>query len=91
MRHAFLFIIIASSLFLYTTPLSAQRETIDISAGGWELTLDRDADWENDVIEVSPVISSLPIHTPTGGWELLDSPHRRGLSDRKSTRLNSSH
>lgn len=80
MRHAFLFIIIASSLFLYTTPLSAQRETIDISAGGWELTLDRDADWENDVIEVSPVISSLPIHTPTGGWELLDSPHRRGLS-----------
>jgi hypothetical protein len=41
---------------------------------GWNLWLDRSAQWQQDVIylpESVPPMSSLPVNPPTGGWEAL--------------------
>jgi beta-galactosidase len=42
---------------------------------GWSLWLDRDAKWENDEIYLPDqvVLSKLPAHPPTGGWDSLYS------------------
>jgi len=46
----------------------------ELSGDGWHLWLDRKADWKNDRIYMPPVdISSIPVKSPTCGWEKLHS------------------
>jgi len=67
--------------FLAFTMLVAQhRQTIDLSVFPWEITLDKEANWQNDALFLPPVdISRLPVHLPTGGWELLEHPDKKGV------------
>lgn len=58
-----------------------QREEIDLSSLEWNITLDKDAMWEDDELFLPPVdVSSLPVNPPSGGWELLDSPSVCGVN-----------
>ncbi len=57
-----------------------QRETIDLSGSDWNITLDKEAKWENDELYLPPVnIAELPVNIPTGGWKLLESPSVSGV------------
>lgn len=57
-----------------------QRERIDLSDAGWNITLDLDASWENEELHLPPVdVRSLPVRIPTGGWSLLEQPQVRGV------------
>ena len=57
-----------------------QRETIDLSGSDWNITLDKEAKWENDELYLPPVnIVELPVNIPTGGWKLLESPSVSGV------------
>ncbi|MFC1551417.1 glycoside hydrolase family 2 protein [Candidatus Latescibacterota bacterium] len=41
-----------------------------ISGGGWELRLDKDAEWIDDELFVSPPgVSALPVNPPSCGWD----------------------
>ncbi len=45
----------------------------DLSGSGWNLWLDREADWKQDTVYLPPVdVSMLPVNPPTCGWERLD-------------------
>ena len=55
--------------------MRAQRACLNLSETLWNITLDRSAVWQNDSLYVPPVnIHDLPVHIPTGGWNLLDTP-----------------
>ena len=67
------------SLLVAAAPL--QRETMDISGNGWNITLDKDAKWENDELFLPPVeLDKLPVNIPSGGWSLLENPSVSGVS-----------
>ncbi len=59
---------------------SMARERIDLSVKGWDITLDPKAEWVADELFAPPVnVASLPVHLPTGGWQLLDRPQKRDV------------
>ncbi len=45
----------------------------DLSGQGWKLWLDQAAPWRTDVLCLSPNVSNLTAHLPTGGWNALSS------------------
>ena len=54
---------------------------LNLSETLWNITLDRSAVWQNDSLYVPPVnIHDLPVHIPTGGWNLLDTPDKIGVT-----------
>lgn len=56
------------------------RETVDLSTLSWNITLDTQAQWANDELFTPPVdVATLPVHQPTGGWQLLDNPQKRNV------------
>lgn len=57
------------------------RETLDLSASSWSITLDKAAEWENDELFLPPVdVRDVPVNIPTGGWGLLDTPDVGGVT-----------
>ena len=59
---------------------SMARERIDLSVKGWDITLDPKAEWVTDELFAPPVdVATLPVHLPTGGWQLLDQPQKRNV------------
>jgi hypothetical protein len=59
------------------SPAHAGRVEVDLSGPGWKLWLDRDAPWTNDELFLPPVnLSKLPVHAPTGGWDVPASTGR---------------
>lgn len=77
MKH---FLLMAMVAITSHTTVWGQRHTMDISQGGWQLTLDKNATWENDRLEVSPRLETLPVNIPSGGWQLIDRPDRQDIS-----------
>ena len=75
--------LIKNKLLLALAVVSLQsmaRESVDLSSLGWNITLDTQAQWNSDELYVSPVnIAALPVHQPTGGWQLLDAPQKRNV------------
>lgn len=58
-----------------------ERPQIDISSALWNITLDEKAEWKNDKLYLPPVnIDQLPVNIPTGGWRLLETPDKKGIS-----------
>ncbi|MDG2149693.1 MAG: PA14 domain-containing protein [Planctomycetota bacterium] len=56
---------------------SGTREIIDLSGGGWSLSLDPAAEWESDTLHLPGVeLSSLSVHAPTDGWDALNTKAR---------------
>lgn len=75
--------LIKNKLLLALAVVSLQsmaRESVDLSSLGWNITLDTQAQWNSDELYVSPVnVAALPVHQPTGGWQLLDTPQKRNV------------
>lgn len=60
---------------------SQERKSIDLSEIPWNITLDRSAAWQNDPLHVPPVnLHQLPVNIPTGGWKLLETPDKTGIT-----------
>lgn len=60
---------------IHSIHVSAQgkRTVLDLSGSNWKLWLDTAAKWQNDRLYAPPVdVRSLPVHVPTGGWDVLD-------------------
>ncbi len=67
-------------LSLLFAALPLQRETLDLSGNDWNITLDKDAEWESDSLYLPPInIANLPVNLPSGGWALLDKPSVTGV------------
>lgn len=76
MNSLFLTALLAVSALVAPGP----RETLDLSASSWSITLDKAAEWENDELFLPPVdIRDVPVNIPTGGWSLLDTPDVDGV------------
>jgi len=61
-------------VWVYVTfGLSAQRVVTDLSGLDWQLTLDREAIWQEDRLFLPGTysVNELPVNLPTGGWEAL--------------------
>lgn len=72
--------LIACLLFITTKGLAQQkgRQEKDLSQNNWKLWLDTLATWESDSLYTPPVdINKLPIHEPTGGWNILQKASGR--------------
>jgi len=56
--------------------------TIDLSQQKWNITLDPEAQWKNDVLHLPPSeVDALPIHTPTQGWDtVFNRPDTSGVT-----------
>ncbi len=53
---------------------SQSRIETDLSGKGWKLIKDKDQSWKKDSFYLPPVnIEKLPVHSPTGGWEFLNT------------------
>ena len=73
--------VLAGCVLLFVTSMRAQRACLNLSETLWNITLDRSAVWQNDSLYVPPVnIHDLPVHIPTGGWNLLDTPDKIGVT-----------
>lgn len=60
--------------------LAQERLQIDLSSA-WDITLDEKAEWKNDKLHLPPVdVTQLPVNLPTGGWQLLDAPDKKGVT-----------
>lgn len=83
MKHPFLR---KNALFLLglmnICSLSAQQPfRIDLSSSSWNIKLDEKAEWKNDKLYLPPVdIRQLPVHIPTGGWQLLNTPDKANVT-----------
>lgn len=56
------------------------QDCIDLSPLPWDITLDRQAEWLGDSLLLPPVdIKAAPVNLPTGGWQLLSKPDKRGV------------
>ncbi len=65
---------------MFVTIGSVARERIDLSTQGWDITLDPKAQWVTDELLTPPVnVAMLPVHLPTGGWQLLEQPQKRNV------------
>ncbi|MFP5039821.1 sugar-binding domain-containing protein [Parasediminibacterium sp. JCM 36343] len=61
-------------LFNCITSFAQDRVTTDLSGGGWKLWKDADTTWKQEEVFLPPVdIAKLPIHLPTGGWDVLNN------------------
>ena len=73
--------VLTGCVLLLVTSMRAQRACLNLSETLWNITLDRSAVWQNDSLYVPPVnIHDLPVHIPTGGWNLLDTPDKIGVT-----------
>lgn len=55
-----------------TAQAASSRHSTELSGAGWNLWLDREASWKNDVLLFPrPSVSEVPLQSPTGGWEKL--------------------
>ena len=73
--------VLTGCVLLLVTSIRAQRACLNLSETLWNITLDRSAVWQNDSLYVPPVnIHDLPVHIPTGGWNLLDTPDKIGVT-----------
>ena len=73
--------VLTGCVLLLVTSMIAQRACLNLSETLWNITLDRSAVWQNDSLYVPPVnINDLPVHIPTGGWNLLDTPDKIGVT-----------
>jgi hypothetical protein len=73
--------VLTGCVLLLVTSMRAQRACLNLSETLWNITLDRSAVWQNDSLYVPPVnINDLPVHIPTGGWNLLDTPDKIGVT-----------
>ena len=62
-------------------PVQAQRMETDLSGTGWNLWLDKKAEWKNDTLYLPPVdLKSLPANLPTGGWQALSAASGKAVS-----------
>lgn len=60
---------------------SGSRTERDLSGKGWKLIQDKDQTWKQDSFYLPPVdIEKLPVHIPTGGWEVLNSSLAKEVS-----------
>lgn len=74
----FLKMMIAAASVGYALQTAAQREQMDLSDHDWQITLDKQAQWNYDQLMLPPVdVKTLPVHLPTGGWNLLDHPDKQ--------------
>lgn len=72
-KHIFLLLCILNTLNV----VAQQRFQLDLSSSSWNITLDEQAEWENDILYLPPVdVAKLPVHIPTGGWQLLNTPDK---------------
>lgn len=53
-------------------------QCIDLSSCNWEITLDKEASWEQDDL-IQWVTGTPAQNQPTGGWTLLDHPQKRNV------------
>lgn len=53
--------------------LNANNSVVtDLSNLDWKISLDKQAQWQNDALHLPPVdVKALPVHLPTGGWDGL--------------------
>ena len=64
-----------SLVFIFSTlfSIAQNRVTTDLSGSGWKLWQDNDTIWKQDELFLPPVtIAKLPVHIPTGGWDVLN-------------------
>ena len=74
-------LVLISYLLLAIPSIKGQRASIDLSNTPWNITLDHSATWQNDKLHLPPVDrSGLPVNEPTGGWQLLDTPDKKGVT-----------
>jgi len=69
--------------FLFSSFVTAApgRWEKELSGDGWQLWLDREAQWIDDDIYLPPVdVSSIPVNPPTGGWDKFDSVDRKTVA-----------
>ena len=61
-------------LFSCMTSFAQTRITTDLSGSGWRLWKVDDTTWKQEEVFLPPVtIAKLPVHPPTGGWEVLNN------------------
>ncbi|MDP4270102.1 MAG: glycoside hydrolase family 2 TIM barrel-domain containing protein [Bacteroidota bacterium] len=58
---------------LPATLFSQNIREIDLSGLDWKISLDKQAEWQNDKLYLPPVdLKKLPVHLPSGGWAALN-------------------
>ncbi len=72
-------------LLLFILPLLASGQSSrweqDLSGPGWELYLDKNAEWENDELYLPPVdLDAVPVNPPTGGWDNFSESTKKSVS-----------
>ena len=81
MKRHFIYSILFFVQLSLTGLFAQERLQLDLSSSSWDITLDEKAEWENDKLYLPPVdIKQLPINLPTGGWELLNTPDKEGVT-----------
>ncbi len=56
--------------------VAQEGDLLDLSGEGWRLWYDNNAEWQTDTLHTGEVdVTSLPVHIPTKGWEVLTSDH----------------
>ena len=66
--------ILMTLLFSCITSFAQNRVTTDLSGSGWKLWKDDNTTWKREEVFLSPVDASrLPVHPPTGGWDVLNN------------------
>jgi Beta-galactosidase/beta-glucuronidase len=65
---------------LPATLFSQNIREIDLSNLEWKISLDKQAEWQNDKLFLPPVeLKSLPVHLPTGGWAALEKMSQKAV------------
>lgn len=81
LKHTGLLLALAGLILNIPLAISQERSNIDLSGYLWNIKLDRSAEWKNDKLFLpSDAINKLPVNIPTGGWQLLDSPDKTGVT-----------
>lgn len=83
MKSRLCIVFISTVLFFFDAPFVSSQESskIDLSSNLWNITLDEKAEWRNDKLFLPPVIiNKLPVNIPTGSWELLETPDKKGIT-----------
>lgn len=67
------------ALSLLSIASMAQRSEVNLSGNDWQITLDKNANWQHDTLYVHPILGALSVNEPTGGWSLLNHPDKSGV------------
>ncbi|MCL1943965.1 MAG: beta-glycosidase [Candidatus Azobacteroides sp.] len=60
------------TFFIIFDASTRERMNIDMSQPVWNITLDPEAQWKNDVLFLPPAdVSALSVHSPTQGWDVV--------------------